>query len=161
MAPAFPLVEGIHYHFFLLDMPYDVFASTYLLGEASGISPSVIYDRYAALGGNPAYIRGQSYLHMHTAESLGPEPGASVATAAPGEVRVDDPVESMCDTHAPGVMVGVTELVVPTEGLFFSMSYLLGSRLVPPLSGGRDPVVGIHIERAALLVVRASTLSFP
>ena len=32
------------------------------------------------------------------------------------------------------------------EGLFFSLSDLLGSRLAPPLSGGRDPVGGIRIR---------------
>ena len=52
------LVEGIRHHLFLTDLPYDAFEATYLLGEALGISPSVIYDLYAALGGNPAHIRG-------------------------------------------------------------------------------------------------------
>lgn len=73
MAPAFPhftmrrpaatlvtdrevLEEGIRYHFFVSDMPYQAFAMTYLLGEVLGATPQVIYDRYAALGGNPFYI---------------------------------------------------------------------------------------------------------
>ena len=51
------LVEGIRYPFFVIDLLYDAFTVTYLLGEAPGISPDVIYDRYAALGANPAYIR--------------------------------------------------------------------------------------------------------
>ena len=33
------------------------------------------------LGGDLAYIRGQSYLLIHAAESLGPEHGAGAAAA--------------------------------------------------------------------------------
>ena len=145
------LVEGIRYHFFLLDTPYDVFAAAYLLGEAPGISHSVIYDHYAALGGNPAYIWGQSYLLMHMAESVGPEPGLGAAAAqgaapvqegeptqdVPREVRVDDPVEGMGDTQGQGVTVGVAEPMIPPEEPFISMSDLLRSRLAPPAGGIR------------------------
>lgn len=66
LAPAFPLStmrrpattpitdrealeEGIRYHFFVIDMPYQAFVTTYLLGEAPGTTPQVIYDRYVAL----------------------------------------------------------------------------------------------------------------
>ena len=88
-------------------MPYNVFAATYLLSDALGISSSVIYDRYAALGGNPTYIWGHSYLLIHTAESVGQEPGVDAATAAQGaagahnvpeEVHADIPAEGMGDT---------------------------------------------------------------
>ena len=98
-------MEGIQYYYFLLDMLYNVFEATYLLGDAPGISPSVIYDRYAALGGNLAYIRGQSFLLIHTAESVGPEPGVDAATSpqgvtgVPEEVRVEAHVEGIWGIH--------------------------------------------------------------
>ena len=144
------LVEGIKYHSFLLDMPYDVFAATYLLGDASGISASVIYDRYAALGGNPDYIRRQSFLLMHDAEPVGPAPSVDATTAAQGAVptqdalagiRVDVPVEGMGDTHGQRVPGRTTEPVIIPEGPFVSMSNLFGSRLTPERASG-----GIHIH---------------
>ena len=101
-------MEGIPYHSFLLDMPYDVFAATYLLGDAPGILSSVIYDRYAALGCNPDYIRGQSHLLLHAAKPAGPAPGVDAAAGdqeavptqdIPAEVRVDFLPEGMGDTQ--------------------------------------------------------------
>lgn len=44
------LKEGVRYHFFIPDMPYQVFVATYLLGEALGATPQVIYDQYTILG---------------------------------------------------------------------------------------------------------------
>ena len=69
-----------------MDIPYDAFIATYLLGEVTGIPPDVIYGCYISLGGNHAYIQGQSYLLIDTAESLGPEPGVRATAAAQGEV---------------------------------------------------------------------------
>lgn len=34
------LVEGIQYHFFVMDMPYQVFATTYLLDEVPSVYSS-------------------------------------------------------------------------------------------------------------------------
>ena len=87
-----------------------------------------------------------------------PTQGDVPAHVVPEKVRLDDPMEGMVDTHGPGITVGVTEPVVPMEGLFFSMSDLLGSRLAPPLSGGRDPVGGNYwwIERPPSVIPRCS-----
>ena len=90
-----------------------MFVATYLVGDAPEISSSVIYDRYATLGGNPSYIWGQSYLLIHTAESVGPEPRVDAATTTQGvadaqnvpeEVRADVPAEGMGDTQGQGFL---------------------------------------------------------
>ena len=64
------LCGGVRYHFFVTDLPYHAFVTTYLLGEAPGVSPEVIYDRYVALGGNPSYIRDQRYLLIQASGNL-------------------------------------------------------------------------------------------
>ena len=124
-------------------MPYDVFAATYLLGDAPGIPSSAIYDRYAALGGNPDYIRGQSHLLLHAAEPAGLAPGVDAAAGnqgavptqdVPAEIRVDVPAEGMGDTQSQRARGSTTEPVIIPEGPFVSMSDLFGSRLAP--SGG-------------------------
>lgn len=51
-----------------------MFAKTYLLREAPGATPQVIYDRYTALRGDPSHIRGQNYLFMHATKFFGGGP---------------------------------------------------------------------------------------
>ena len=144
-------MEGIQYYSFFFDMPYDVFTAIYLLGDAPEISSSVIYDRYAALGGNPTYIQGHSFLLIHLAESVGLEPGVDAATTSQGaagvpeEVRAEAPAEGMGDTQGQGPPVGATEPVILPEGPFISVSDLLGSRLDPSWRGERASD-GIHIR---------------
>ena len=42
--------------------------------EQKGVRGSIIYERYAALGGNPTYIRGQLYLSRHLPGYSAPQP---------------------------------------------------------------------------------------
>jgi len=154
------LVEGIPYHSFLLDMPYDVFAATYLLGDAPGIPSSVIYDRYATLGGNPDYIRGQSHLLLHAAEPAVPAPGADAAVGdqgvvppqdVPGEVRVDIPPEGMGDTQGQRARGSSIDPRIILEGPFVSMSDLFGARLAPERASG-----GVQIREGGSTGVSAT-----
>ena len=54
-------------------------------------------------------------------------------------------MEGIGDTQGQRVTAGVADLVIPPEEPIFSVSDLLGSRLAPLVSGGKDPVGGILI----------------
>ncbi|KAM7470514.1 hypothetical protein LguiA_008697 [Lonicera macranthoides] len=68
------LVDGLGFQAFVEEGDYAVFAARYLMREPKGTRGRVFYERYRALGGDPHYIRGQTYLARAIPGHLPPVP---------------------------------------------------------------------------------------
>ena len=56
------LIDGIPFEGLVHEGDYAAFVDPYLMREQKGVRGSTFYERYAVLGGDPTYIRGQLYL---------------------------------------------------------------------------------------------------
>lgn len=65
-------IGGVYFGDLLMDGDYAEFAHRYLMRETKGLQGIMIYEQYAALGGDTTFIRGQAWLARHLPSFLAP-----------------------------------------------------------------------------------------
>ena len=98
MVEVSALIDGVPFEGLVREGDYAAFADQYLMREQKSVRGRTFYERYAALGGDPTYIRGQLYLSRRLPGYVAPPPNRRAKRIAdsddedPDGERVPPPV---------------------------------------------------------------------